>query len=451
MIGFLVIISLCFCKKTWLEEKSDISLTIPGTVKDLQALVDNSNVFNSTGVALGEISADNYYLSPTVWEAQYIIEKNAYNWKPEIYEGETTLDDWKDPYTRIYYANTILEAANKLTPAGADRVVLDNIKGAALFFRAFAHYEIATVFAKAYTVSTAASDMGIPLRLSSDFNIPSVRSNVQATYEQIIRDLHEATALMTATPLYKTRPSKPAAFALLSRVYLSMEDYSNARICADSSLVYSNTLLNYNSLNPTSAAPIPLPASNPEVIFFSVLSRPNTLRSTVAYVDTALYVAYDGNDLRKKVFFSSSLPTVTFKGNYNSQIGITAFFNGLATDELYLIKAECLAREGSTQQAMNTLNTLLRSRWATGTFTDFTATDSEDALRQILRERRKELLFRGLRWTDLRRLNRDERFKTTLIRKINSDMYTLLPGDLRYVQLLPPDVMLYSGMQQNPR
>src|SRR5690606_36483702 len=101
------------------------------------------------------------------------------------------------------------------------------------------------------------------------------------------------------------------------------------------------------------------------------------------------------------------------------------------------------------------LNRLLETRWQVGTYVPFHADNQEDALRSILGERRKELIFRGVRWSDLRRLNRDERFSTTLIRVIDdgtsSTTYTLPPNDLGYTHLIPQEVILRTGMQQNPR
>ncbi|MEJ7692171.1 hypothetical protein [Daejeonella sp.] len=60
------------------------------------------------------------------------------------------------------------------------------------------------------------------------------------------------------------------------------------------------------------------------------------------------------------------------------------FFGGLAVDELYLIKAECYARKGSTSAALQALNTLLEKRWKKGTFQSLTAQTADEALALIL-------------------------------------------------------------------
>jgi len=101
---------------------------------------------------------------------------------------------------------------------------------------------------------------------------------------------------------------------------------------------------------------------------------------------------------------------------------------------------------------MNDLNHLLITRWAAGTYVPHTAVDMDDALQQILTERRKELLFRGLRWTDLRRLNKEQRWALTLYRNAGGIPCILTPNDRRYVYPIPDSVLsMNPGMSQNQR
>src|SRR5690606_32083569 len=111
---------------------------------------------------------------------------------------------------------------------------------------------------------------------------------------------------------------------------------------------------------------------------------------TDAYVNADLYASYDDNDLRKIVFVNNDWGVPIFKGWYT---GSSRLFSGIATDEVYLTRAECYARLGDKQKALADLNTLLEKRWVTGTFTPLAANTAEEALQMILTERRKELLF----------------------------------------------------------
>jgi hypothetical protein len=142
--------------------------------------------------------------------------------------------------------------------------------------------------------------------------------------------------------------------------------------------------------------------------------------------------------------------TYSFKGSYDG--GATGYlFSAPAVDELYLIRAECFARADKVSSAMNDLNTLLIRRFQTGTFTGYTAGDPADALQLIVTERRKELVMRMTRWTDLRRLNKDTRFATTITRIYHGQTYRLAPTSNWYVWPIPDDEILYSGITQNSR
>jgi hypothetical protein len=191
----------------------------------------------------------------------------------------------------------------------------------------------------------------------------------------------------------------------------------------------------------------PFSIFNDEVIYHVIYNYPEILSNYISIVDSNLYRSYDANDLRKYLYFDTSDGNPRFKGGYD---GYTDFA-GIATDEIYLIRAECYARTGDVAHAVADLNTLLSSRYKAGTFTPYKTTDASDALAKILTERRKELLYRGLRWTDLRRLNKDSRFAITLKRNLNGEIYTLPPNDVRYVYPIPDEEIRISGFEQNPR
>ena len=103
-------------------------------------------------------------------------------------------------------------------------------------------------------------------------------------------------------------------------------------------------------------------------------------------------------------------------------------------------------------EALNDINTLLIKRWNKNSqYVPFVSNNQKEVLDKVLLERRKELIFRGLRWTDLRRLNK-EGANIIQTRSIDGQNYSLQPNDLRYVFPLPPDVMTYHpDWQQNPK
>jgi len=135
-----------------------------------------------------------------------------------------------------------------------------------------------------------------------------------------------------------------------------------------------------------------------------------------------------------------------YKGTYT---GTTRPFTGLATDEQYLIKAECQIRTGDFEAGIATLNKLLLKRYKTG-YKPVAAESRDIALVILKAERRKELVFRGLRWQDIRRYNR-EGDKITLTRKIGDREYRLEPGSPLYALPIPDNEIRINGMQQNIR
>lgn len=440
---------LTSCSKDWLDAKSDKALVIPSSIKDLQGILDNTTVFNNNFPGLGEIGSGDYYMVFSAWNAlSSKEEKNAYSWATDIYEGSPERGNWGRLYAMVFYANNALKGIAEITPSNADKDAWNNVKGSALFYRSMAFFHLAQLYAKPYDETTAATDLGIPLRLSPDINEKSTRASLQQTYAQITNDLQEAVRLLPPKPSYYTRPSDAAAFALLANTFLIMGNYDKALLYADSCLQIQPTLLDYNTLTVTSSTSnYPVPKTNSEIIFYGQIFNFTSFIPPRPVVDTALKAMYSVDDLRRSVFFKSASPV--FFGHYTQSRNL---FGGLAINEMYLVRAECNARKGNVTAAMDDLDALLIKRWKnTATYTPVVPVDAEDALRIILTERRKELPFRGIRWWDLRRLNKDPRFDTTLTRVLNDQTYTLPPNDARYVLPIPEEEIRISGIEQNQR
>jgi len=444
IIGLLLLVSLVeiSCKKQ-LDIKPDAKLVTPQKLSDLQAILDY-DPYMVQDMGMDESSADNYYLTDDDYDGMNEIDRRMYTWeKDNLFLGPNS--DWGRGYRRVYYANTVLDFLPKIIQTASNTANWNDVKGQALFVRGTSFFKLANGWSPAYDVTDEGTGLGIPLRLTADFNEKSVRPTVHQSFDQILADLKGAAMLLPAQNLLKTRPSKGAAWAYLSRIFLAMHQYDNALKYADSAISISGTLMDFNSLNV--ADNFPIQRFNTEIIFHN-FSGAALIDPYYVKIDSVLYNSYDNNDLRKQVFFYV-MPNnrLGFKGSYSNYEGE---FSGIATDELYLNRAECYARAGSITNALNDLNTLLAKRYKTGSFVPLTASTPSAALSLVLQERRKELVMRFTRWMDIKRLNK-EGAAITIRRLVHGQLYNLLPNDLRYALPIPEDVIALSGMQQNPR
>ncbi|WP_163713518.1 RagB/SusD family nutrient uptake outer membrane protein [Mangrovibacterium lignilyticum] len=445
LLFICLLVLVASCSEDFLAEKPDKRLVVPSTMEDLQALNDYYEVHNANLPGMGELSSDDYYILYDRWNAlSSPYMKNGYIWAKEIWEGVISID-WNNRYQQVFYANYVLEGLNELDRS-IDPEWYDQLKGTALFHRAHAFYQLAQLFCSPFDASSSNNGDGLPIRLSSDLNVTVGRSTIQETYDRIIADLKKASALLPERDSYKTRPVKAAACALLSRTYLEMQDYDNALVYADSAIGFNYELIDFNTLN--TSASYPMEQYNSEVIFHSRMTRYTPLASSRLVMDSTLYESYVEDDLRKEAWFRTVSGNYTFKGSYDGSLQI---FNGLAIDECYLTRAECLARKGSVQEALSTLNQLLITRYREGTFSPIDLTDQQQALQTILVERRKELLFRGIRWADLRRLNLDPSTAKTLYRNLDGTIYMLEPNSPNYTLPIADDVIQLSNLPQNIR
>lgn len=426
----------------FLDVKPSAKIAIPETGDDLMAILSGVNDNNYNFAAgLGEIGSDNVFVIPAVWQAILIEEwRNSYTWS-----GFVSDTYWDGGYRKVSRANIVLENASHVR--FKNQAQREEVLGMAHFFRGHAYFDLAQVFSRPYTNETE-DDYGIVLRKSADVNVKSVRSTIRETYDQIIFDLKfSAQTLPPSKPLYPTRPYRASAYGALARVYLAINDYENAKLYADSCLNFESDLMDYNMIT---NKPYPFQKFNPEAFFYTQISGSGILTEATARVDPDLVALYEEGDQRKRLFFSQKADGYhSFVGDYGAQSGALKF-SGLTTAELILIQAECLVRTGHLDEAKRSIQKLIDNRYEKTLTPNISGYDASVFLKFVLAERRKELVFRGLRWSDLRRLSVEELGKSQWVRKLNSEEYIMTKDRMKkFAFKIPQDVIDITQMPQN--
>lgn len=446
-VSALICLLFMFGCSDFLDKKPDLKMVIPKSFSDAELLINDYNTLNTGYPIVGEMGTDDYFLRKETFDAiSNIDQRNTYLWKDQTY---TDVNQWQRPYKAVYVANQVIDILNKLGVV-INQDSYNSILGSAYFYRAFAFHQLIEVYCPAFEEKKATNQLGIPLRLTPEIDEGSVRVSLLESYKQVILDYERAILSLPIVESVKGRPQRSSAYAGLARVYLDIGEYEKAYKYADSSLLFHSSLLDFNQLNPQVNNPIA--RFNVEVIFPAISAPLGSMGRFTALVDTLLYVEYDEYDIRKQLYFEASdnkKETFFIKVNYNNSTG--QMFVGLTTSEMYLIKAESAVRIGMIEESQNSLNYLLKNRWRADRFIAIKESNPQILLDLILKERRKELIFRGRRWADLKRLNLDERYKRAIYRKMNEVDYVLPPNSLKYAYRLPESVLRLGKIPQNER
>ena len=448
-IAVLIACHLFSCKK-FLDKKADARLTVPISLSDLQGMLDDALYMNNRVTpSLPETSADDYYLTTATYKSTfYEKDQRAYTWQLKNFPNYKFDNDWSHGYLAIYNTNYCLEQIQKIDRRASDQNLWNYVYGASSFFRAFHYLNLAWAFCKVYDKASYEHDLGLPLRTHTDFNEPSRRSDVKSTYEQILKDARTAIEYLPDGSAHPLRPNKAAAYALLARCFLSMREYDSTYKYADLCLNLKNTLMNYNNdeqIRPTSTSPFT--KYNKETIFYSEMTVSFYCHSPFySYIDSNLIKQYSATDRRKTLFFSVSAGRYALKSGYSASRNY--LFSGITTSEVLLMRAESAARTGKESVAMADISNLLANRYTTGSLPLYEGLSQQQLLALILMERRKELLMRGLRWQDIKRLNKEGQ-NISIVRNIDGQQFKLEPNEDRFALPIPTDIIDAAGLEQN--
>ncbi len=451
-------ITMTGCGKDFLDVKRTSNQVLPKTAKDYLSILGFETMY-FTSSELAYLGADEYYVkngADLIAGSQYSpIHQFVYLWKDNPYGTERNLRDWDLGYERIMYANLALavESAKLEQNEISDR---DRTRVAARFHRAWNFYQLAQVFCKPFNDASAESDLGLPLRVDYDVSVKYDRSSLKAVYELILKDLTEAENIPIIDDINPYMPGTTAVQALLARVYLQMGKVDLALKYADIVLKKKNTLVDYNNLTGSisdvySSYFEQYGKNNPAIIFYSSAAVGGIITPRIQTVDTLFDKSLEQDDLRKKIyFFTRSDNTKVYTGSYCGYGGNEAF-TGLSVEEILLIRAECYARSGLEQKAIDDINLLRKNRFIHGSYKEISLSELDDLLLLILKESQKELFMRGRRWEDARRLNREGKYPVTFSREIDGLRYSLTPNDKKWVWPIPTSEIDANGISQNER
>lgn len=123
---------------------------------------------------------------------------------------------WNNFYLGITACNTFLDRKDDIENISQEQ--LDNLTGQALFMRALYYHILVMHF----------GDIPLQLHEVTEVQTTAIRTPEKEVYAQIVADLLEAEKLLPVTQNEYGRATKPAAQALLARVYLWTGQYGEA-------------------------------------------------------------------------------------------------------------------------------------------------------------------------------------------------------------------------------
>ena len=438
----IAILSGVFSCGEFLDEKPSKNIVVPSSIEDLQSIlnaVDNINVGDSYGILL----SDDIYTTDEGWLGYSEHVREGYIWNMQMSNAQGDVATWSGAYSNIFKFNIVLEESEKILPEDESEIrQLEIIKSSALFLRSFNYFELLQMFTHPVLSDADLEREGIPLKLTPDFDDLKGKSTIGDIYGQIIADLNTAAEILPESSEDVLRPSKAASLGLLSQIYLQLGDYVKALDHAQQALEIKSALLDYNSIPALWDIPIPLynypiPRFNEEVIIHLLTGSQSYMGSFNTFANREVYASYDENDIRKYLYFTEpdEEGRVNYLGSYSGDFRI---FAGITTAELFLIKAETLARTGREEEALEVINRVLEARYFDGSFEPLGLGAGESVLEIVLVERRKELIYRGMRrWSDMRRFLRDPGWSGIAPRTIDGVEYDLGLSPENYMLEIP--------------
>jgi len=326
------------------------------------------------------------------WEGTFNEPREIFN-KSIFVNNSFVQSTWSAAYSAINISNNVIGALDVVNEEDRDRV-----RGEALFLRGSMYFELIKLYGLPFVAGNPSTNLGVPLVITPTREINEesfvARSTVLEIYTQILSDLTEAEALLPASNSFLANSYVTAA--QLSRVYLQMERFGDARDAANRAITAATgagkslipnfmNAFNNESNSAEDIYAIQVNTQDPDNDMFLFYSLPEfgARDGDVSILDIHL-AEYETGDERLDQFFlgAGELRTAKWRDQFRN-------VKVMRLAEMYLTRAESNFRE-STSVGDTPLNDINRIR----TRVNLPAKTSL-TLVEILQERKVELAHEG--------------------------------------------------------
>lgn len=356
----------------------------------------------------GDVYTDNVIISP--------VNSNRF-----LTEGQWTVTASNGDMQSYYiYTTRAIDRVNQIIKAVEDGTAkmedkeLAYIKGQALAIRGIAHFDMVRMFGQKFVGNE--SSLGVPYLKAPIIKEKPTRNTVAETYASSIEDLKAAIEMLKVSgpkaPFFIT---SYAAEALLARVYMAQLDYNSAKPLLKDVIDNGGFSLATNA-DYVSIWGKSYDSSKEFVLAISNKADDYGATGSIGYiyqengygdlrVPTEVVALFSPTDVRAKLYtkgVASANKDWTFVSKYPNREGANGLSDSpiVRISDVYLMYAECCAYTGDEPTAITYLDKIRQRADLTAVATTATGDALKDA---IFLERRKELLYEGHYFFDLKR------------------------------------------------
>ena len=417
---------------------------IPTTLEDFSTMLADEYSNCREDVLQSIILLNDRYVTASslsyyeLYNANYYWDENA----DRIAMNKSDETTYSNGYAGISTANLIIENAPSATDA-TDAQRAQTIAQAKML-RAMKYFTLVNYYSKTYNATTAATDGGVPLITSADVGASYTQPSVQAIYDFILQNVDEALPNLPEQSLNVLYADKATAYAFAARVYLQMGDYQKALNNANEALQRNDKLFDWVAFYNNNSAVL----GAPDV--YQTITSPMGFDYVENYNFCHGSSSNSGNDIQMRedrgarfeegdAAFKSRWKIRTMAGATYYNTNLRGYFNrgGMTTTEVYLIKAECLARTGKVNDAMDLLNKVREKRIFPEVYQPLTAANANQAIDLIAKTKGEALIQTIVPFCDARRLNLEPAHARTLTKTEDGKNYSLAPNSHLWVMPFP--------------